>query len=102
MAYICCKGLYTRPCNNCGRYICPTSGCNEMFYHNNNEYCRNCMYEIAWKPQRKNKKYQKLFNKICTVVDDYETIMNIKNVIEQEMSVNINNFNESSSSSSEE
>jgi hypothetical protein len=26
MSYICCKGIYTRPCDDCRQQLCPTSG----------------------------------------------------------------------------
>jgi len=26
MSHVCCKGIYTRPCEDCGYQLCPTSG----------------------------------------------------------------------------
>nr|QYA18405.1 hypothetical protein KOM_12_135 [Clandestinovirus] len=51
MSSICCKGIETRPCTGCGKYICPAGGHAEMYTYTDRkgkwgEYCYSCYERI--------------------------------------------------------
>ena len=64
MAYICCKGCYTEPCDNCGRQLCPTSGHRQgdSDREGNGWYCNSCLQHMEYKKTQKN--YRELPKKV--------------------------------------